>query len=312
MRVRHPSIYMKTSEQTAFPGENTGVMRYDTAQLGSTRNHVTDFAAAVLPVPSGYWSIFALLSSAEDHHPANHGAVRLDDDAQTGMPWARYAGHTSTLLAFFDSETRVLRIANTGAGRAFLGRRVGNDYECEEIAGSGTAQYFEPERSRVIEVDELVDEGVFPLRSSLDASSVEVQSVEIRDGDFLVLGSDSTWVGLSGNEAVQAVSAWMREQEAPPPPKAPGRSRRWPQDPFQDFPWDWKDHEDGRLSWVRAMIPAMIWDVDDMFMAAARENPASRILQRTVTEHRGESRRIAPERDHNMSVCPEHSVSNRE
>jgi len=51
-----------------------------------------------------------------------------------------------------------------------------------------------------------------PLRGSLDAASVEAESVEVRDGDFLVLGSHSTWAHLAGDEAVQAVNGWMREQ----------------------------------------------------------------------------------------------------
>jgi hypothetical protein len=104
------------------------------------------------PVPTGFWSIFALLSAddphlsnpgavswirrnivaavagaladahnAANHHPAAHiddalrdALVRLDDDARTGQPWARHAGRASALLAFFDSESRVLRVANTG------------------------------------------------------------------------------------------------------------------------------------------------------------------------------------------------------
>ena len=131
---------------------------------------MTDFEVSVLPVPSGYWSIFALLS-ADDPGPAAHRSVSWtrrnivpaivgsladahnatlpppdadidealrqalalldsDIDARTGdPPWARQAGGLasssspssppSTLLAFFDSESRVLRVANAGAGRAF-------------------------------------------------------------------------------------------------------------------------------------------------------------------------------------------------
>ena len=44
---------------------------------------------------------------------------------------------------FFDSESRVLRVANAGAGRAFLGRRVGSvgHHECQELAGSSAPRY---------------------------------------------------------------------------------------------------------------------------------------------------------------------------
>jgi hypothetical protein len=110
----------------------------------------------------------------------------------------------------------VLRVANTGAGRAFLGRRVsGANYECTEIVGPGAPRYLElePARTRRVDVEELVNEGVFLSRGPLDASSVETRSVEVRDGDFLVLGSEGAWAGMEGTEAVQAVSAWIREQE---------------------------------------------------------------------------------------------------
>ena len=70
------------------------------------RNRVTDFASAagvLPPVPSGYW---------------------------------RQAGQApSTLLAFFfNSEFPMLRVANAGAGRAFLGRLVtgAGGHECAE------------------------------------------------------------------------------------------------------------------------------------------------------------------------------------
>jgi serine/threonine protein phosphatase PrpC len=190
----------------------------------------------------GYWSIFALLS-ADDVNPSNHGAVlswirrnivaavagaladahganhhpppidddlrnalvRLDDDAQTGQPSARDAGRALALLAFFfDSESRVLRVANTGAGRAFLGRRVsGANYECTELVGPGAPRYLEPARTRRVDVEELVNKGVFLSRGPLDASSVETRGVEVRDGDFLVLGSEGAWDSMEGTEAVR-------------------------------------------------------------------------------------------------------------
>ena len=34
--ARNPRTYMRTSEQTVFPGDHTGIARYDSAQLGST------------------------------------------------------------------------------------------------------------------------------------------------------------------------------------------------------------------------------------------------------------------------------------
>jgi hypothetical protein len=50
------------------------------------------------------------------------------------------------------------------------------------------------------------------LHGSLGAASVEAESVEVRDGDFLVLCSHSTWAHLACDKAVQAVNGWMREQ----------------------------------------------------------------------------------------------------
>jgi hypothetical protein len=305
---------------------------------------VTDFAASVLPVPSGYWSIFALLSSADlrpaDHealswtqrnvvlavagaladvHHANHpppnahvnnalrhALAQLDTDARTGAPWARHASPASTLLAFFDSESRVLRIANTGAGRAFLGRRVGDSHECREIAGSCAVRYLEPVQSRAIDVEELVDEGLFTSRGFLDVASVEVQSVEVRDGDFLVLGSDNTWGSLAGDQAVQAVSAWMREQEVSMPER-PGRDGRFLEDPLLDVPWK---EEQGLVSGlIRAMVPGMIWDIDKMFVGG-RGNAASRVLRQTDLKHCAEGNsHSAPDQDRPVAGRIRHTSS---
>ena len=64
-------------------------------------------------------------------------------NARTVTWTMRQAGQApSTLLAFLDSESRMLRIANAGAGRAFLGRRVTGvgGHECRELTSSGGAQ----------------------------------------------------------------------------------------------------------------------------------------------------------------------------
>ncbi|KAH9019167.1 hypothetical protein EDB85DRAFT_582561 [Lactarius pseudohatsudake] len=296
-----------------------------TPQNAIRQDHATDFAASVLPVPTGYWSIFALLS-ADDANSSNSGAiswiqrnivgavagaladahsaghpppsthvddalrqalVHLDDDARTGQAWAQNAGRASALLAFFDSESRVLRVANTGAGRAFLGRRMsGPTYECTELVGPGSPRYLELEttRSHRVDVEELVSEGVFPSRGPLDASSVETRSVEVHDGDFLVLGSESAWSGMESSEAVRAVGAWIREQDGPAP-----EGRLWPQDPALDFDSPRKYEEDDfGLGWVGAMVPAMMRNFDTVF-SPYRGNPASCVLRRTELERLGES-----------------------
>jgi hypothetical protein len=311
------------------------------------RDRATDFAAGVLPVPTGFWSIFALLSAEEeDPHSSNHGAlswirrniiaavagaladahgadhhhpshsphiddalryalVCLDDDARTGQPWARHAGRASTLLAFFDSESRVLRVANTGASRAFLGRRgvrgAATTYECTELVGPGSPRYHEPSepaRTRRVDVEELVEEGMFPTRGPLDVSSVETRSIEVRDGDFLVIGSESAWVGMEGPEAVQAVSAWIREQEEPAVPEG----RRLPQNPAFDLDFPWKNEEDDfGLGWVGAVIPAMMRNFDAMF-SRPRGNPASYVLRR-IELGRDVEGGSAPDRVDDHPVC---------
>jgi len=91
----------------------------------------------------------------------------------------------------FDSDSHVLYVANASAGRAFLGHRVGSDnrHESRELAGSGVLRHLLNEtdeaQSRSWDVEEFinVDGDIFPSRGSLDAASVEVEGVEVRDGD---------------------------------------------------------------------------------------------------------------------------------
>ena len=206
----------------------------------------------MLPVvpPKRFWSIFALLNAdSKDDHGAQswikrniiaaivgalanayhtphididdalrHALVRLDDDARTGQPWARNtAERTSALVAFFDSEERVLRVVNTGSGPAVLGRRVCGGYECIELLGPGSPRYIELKhvRTRRVDVEGLIDEGA--CRGALDVDSVQTRSIEVRVEDFLVMGSESAWAGLECSEAVHAVSAYIRGQDAPIP-----------------------------------------------------------------------------------------------
>jgi serine/threonine protein phosphatase PrpC len=209
-------------------------------------------------------------------------------DART-VPWTtRQAGQApSTLLAFFDSESRMLRIANAGAGRAFLGRRVtgAGGHECRELTSSGGAQYFDTHsnNARAVDVVEELIDGTgtaSPSRGEPDAASVNVESVEVRDGDFLVLGSHDTWSCLDGNDAIQAVSGWIREQEvASTQEQQPVRRVSWwPQDRFLDFSWRDNHGLGFRFDWAHTMVPDLIRDVDKMSVGA-RGNAASRVLQ---------------------------------
>jgi serine/threonine protein phosphatase PrpC len=215
--------------------------------------------------------------------------ARLDDDVRTtdarAAPWTpRHTSQAaSTLLAFFDSESRMLHIANTGAGRAFLGRRAaGGGHECRELSSSSGTRYMDPEvhsRTRDVDVEELVDGGwsASPSRGELlDAASVHVESIKVRDGDFLVLGSHDTWTRLGGDEAVQAVSGCMREQEVARQ-EQPARGRRWQtQDRSLDFPR--RDTQGLGFDWVHTMVPDLIRDVDKMSVGT-QGNPATRVLR---------------------------------
>ncbi|KAH9961693.1 hypothetical protein BGW80DRAFT_890724 [Lactifluus volemus] len=349
--------YMKTSEKTVFPGDHTGVARFDMAHSHSTSNRTSQqFAASVLPVPSGYWSIFALLSAedprrrsvanrpASDHEvlswmrrnivPAVAGALadvhhanRPPPDAQIDNalrqaltqlyidvrtpPWISTSTRdarrpASTLLAFYDSESRILRIANTSsAGRAFLGRRcVGNHgYECREltrtISVSG-GMHLDPVQSSPgqarMNIDEAFEE--FPSRGLTIRDSaapvVEVQSVEVHDGDFLVLGSDITWACLAGDEVVQAVGMWIREQE--------GTMPMVPEKSLLDVPWQ-KEHD----FVLDTMVPRMVRDINEMFVGL-QGNAASRVLrQMELGRHRG--KKGSDQQDRSVLVRSDDSCS---
>jgi hypothetical protein len=99
----------------------------------------------------------------------------------------------------------VPRVANTGLGRAFLGRRVGGvNFYCTALVGPGSPRYLEVKLARThrVNLEEFVNEGIIPSQGRLDASSVETRSVEARDGDFLMFGAESTWAGFEGPQAV--------------------------------------------------------------------------------------------------------------
>ncbi|KZT11180.1 protein serine/threonine phosphatase 2C [Laetiporus sulphureus 93-53] len=48
------------SLQTFYPDEGTGIYRYDTVQFVSNKPSENEHAEAILPVPSGHWSFFAV------------------------------------------------------------------------------------------------------------------------------------------------------------------------------------------------------------------------------------------------------------
>ena len=109
---------------------------------------------------------------------------------------------------------------------------------------------------------------------------MNVESVEVRDGDFLVLGSAC----LDGNDAVLVVSGWMREQEVAGTQEQQLVRRagsRWLQDwRFLDFPWRDNHGLGFGFDWVHTMAPDLIQDADKMLVRAPNlRNLASRALQ---------------------------------
>ncbi|KAL6308565.1 phosphatase 2C-like domain-containing protein [Sparassis latifolia] len=52
---------LRRHEQTHLPERGSGIARYDIAQLASNDPIEDDHAEAILPVPSGHWSFFAIL-----------------------------------------------------------------------------------------------------------------------------------------------------------------------------------------------------------------------------------------------------------
>ncbi|KDQ59928.1 hypothetical protein JAAARDRAFT_192379 [Jaapia argillacea MUCL 33604] len=190
---------LQRHEQSHRPLPASGISRYDVAMTESNNPSEDDHAEAVLPVPNGFWGLFAVLdghsgwetsawlrenlisavsgsladlyskyrSNDSTPHSTDHdpppGEVddnikqtfqRLDDDiireplekvfstpsrhAAVNLLAAARAG-SCALLAFYESPTRLLRIALTGDSRAVLGRRKptadgGHTYEVHVLS----------------------------------------------------------------------------------------------------------------------------------------------------------------------------------
>jgi len=93
---------------------------------------------------------------------------------------------------FFDSKLQ-LQVWTVCSYAAMWAPRI----QCK-LAGSGALQYFLIEtdsiQSHSRDMEELINiaGGVLWLGGSLDAASVEVESMEVPNGDFLVLALHST------------------------------------------------------------------------------------------------------------------------
>lgn len=275
-----------------------------------------DHAEAILPVPYGHWSFFAVLDGhsgwetsawlRENLIPATSGALadlydakivssrsdaqelllpstqdiersiqdtfkRLDNDIvhstvervlsagsrsmAVNLLAPAYAG-SCALLAFYESPTRVLRIAITGDSRAVLGRpsvdkNGDTKYEVHVLSveqdGHNPAEEYRlnahhPGEAVVVNGRVL---GMGPSRAFGDAmykwskeiqwklkrsflgrtppanvktppyltAEPEITSMEVRPGDFLILGTDGLWECLTSGEAVGLVALWLEGQK---------------------------------------------------------------------------------------------------
>ncbi|KAA1475905.1 protein serine/threonine phosphatase 2C [Dentipellis sp. KUC8613] len=307
---------LREYEETHVPDARTGVQRYDMAQFSSNEPTEDDHTSAILPIPSGYWSLFALFDGhsgwetsawlRENMIPALAGALAdlfshyrppddappppahtidatiqdtfalLDDDIVFGtlerafktdskadainVLAPAYAG-ACALLAFYDSESRVLRVALTGDSRAVLGRRIrvpdpnnpGSMKEVYEVRNLSVEQdghnlaeemrlHSEHPGERVVQGGRVL--GLGPARAFGDAlwkwpldiqrmlkdgwmgrsprsdvktppyltARPEIVSLDIQEGDFVVLGTDGLWECLASWEVVGLVGAWAQKQ----------------------------------------------------------------------------------------------------
>lgn len=152
---------------------------------------------------------------------------------------------TSVLLSFYDLDSRLLKVALAGNSRAVLGRcsrREGGDqrasyYEVHvltadqnpenrsELAANGRSGSDEGSLTRAFglaaykwsrEIQEKVHReylGDLPasnvdMRSYLTAEP-EIATIEVKPGDFLIMGSAGVWNSLTNEEAVGLVGLWL-------------------------------------------------------------------------------------------------------
>ncbi|EKM83280.1 hypothetical protein AGABI1DRAFT_125740 [Agaricus bisporus var. burnettii JB137-S8] len=148
---------------------------------------------------------------------------------------------SSAAVAIYETDTRQLRLANTGDSRAVLGRCVVDDkgvetYELHVLAHDlavpvGFAD-DPPRRSRAQGSSQLHAFGDGPWKWSKDVrerlndafpfiinhdhpyaevtAQPEIITFETQPGDFLVLGSRGLWSSLSYEEAVGLVGLWLK------------------------------------------------------------------------------------------------------
>ncbi|KAG6879011.1 hypothetical protein C0992_005901 [Termitomyces sp. T32_za158] len=136
---------------------------------------------------------------------------------------------SSALVAFYDHEPRKLRVANAGSTRAVLGRRsehkgtghqtytthvLSEDHTTKAAPGLSRAFGLGPYKwsfdiQRRLHKDFM---GEPPIESSLKTpitAEPSVVTIDVKPGDFLVLGTSGLWNSLTNEEVVGLVGLWL-------------------------------------------------------------------------------------------------------
>lgn len=149
---------------------------------------------------------------------------------------------SSAIVAFYDHGPRKLRVANTGSTRAVLGRKsvhkytghqmytahvLSDDHTSEVAPGLSRAFGLGPYKwsidvQRQLHKDFMGDP---PLESSLGTpitAEPSIATVDVKPGDFLVMGTSGLWKTLTNEEVVGLVGLWLNKNmisagnDAPP------------------------------------------------------------------------------------------------
>jgi pyruvate dehydrogenase phosphatase len=133
------------------------------------------------------------------------------------------------LLAFYDSHFRLLHIATTGSPCATLGRcMIGPDgfrtytahdlshVQSEEAARlpasrsskvvEGTSWALDPSVSSAFDTQVMRRKDIGPYPT--DRLEIEVTSIKVQPGDFLILGSSGLWWLLDARTSVDLIGRW--------------------------------------------------------------------------------------------------------
>jgi pyruvate dehydrogenase phosphatase len=133
------------------------------------------------------------------------------------------------LLAFYDSHFRLLHVVTTGGPRATLGRcMIGPDssrtYTAHDLPHIQSKEAARLPASRSSEVVESTSRALDPSASSAfdtqvmrqkdiepyptDGLAIEVTSIKVQPGDFLILGSSGLWRLLDARTVVDLIGRW--------------------------------------------------------------------------------------------------------